>query len=429
MVEVANALKEWTESIGALWKLGDSVVRWARPFGTDFERAWEECDRADHLVALGALGQIDVVVVHRHASSIAAGVAPLAQEHAAVLAPMAEAATRWQRGAPLPSDLGDTHERLARALRSASAAATQDEERVGPALALRLAASVDVSRALPDDEAVGLLVAALDAPAHLKSLRSLFEARYRRALAQSALQALSGALLLSKLAETALSDRALLRSPRVARSTYAMDIAHRLVGTEALVCAVAAQVFRSASRVEAWSEAASDRVWQGAVKAFVAQRESFQDPAHTFECLELSLVREVDKVASRRLEALANALRTDVPLWCLSFPPDDDPEEAPTVRISRAAMRETFERLRLFAATTDDAALREATEATLLVLRTPSLLCRPALVPLVEHTRAALGRALGDTLEAREVEPVRARLDAKMRAYCDWLRREVALVD
>src|SRR5262249_12378848 len=72
-LEVARIVQDWLDSDGVKWEATREVVDWVRPYGTDLQRAWRECPRADFLMAIAGACQADPQLVARAARSAARG--------------------------------------------------------------------------------------------------------------------------------------------------------------------------------------------------------------------------------------------------------------------------------------------------------------------------------------------------------------------
>src|SRR5688572_8016072 len=67
--DLATALGEWLQEDWVEWEGPTDVVEWARPFGSDVDRAWASAERPGHLMAIAGLYGADPVPVIRVAAA------------------------------------------------------------------------------------------------------------------------------------------------------------------------------------------------------------------------------------------------------------------------------------------------------------------------------------------------------------------------
>ncbi len=183
---VSSLLEAWIADPDVTWEAALDVVDWARPYGADLERAWRECPRADHLVAIaGACGADRRAVVATVAAAAREALAfvprkekrPIKAVHFAEtyrpgpeLTPADLEPAKAIEGAfdPLINALGVDEERLVTRTRAASAEVTRALPSIADAHLAALTATPDPAAGGPDPLAP--LFAALSAHPAVRAL-------------------------------------------------------------------------------------------------------------------------------------------------------------------------------------------------------------------------------------------------------------------
>lgn len=434
MVDVARALEIWIEGFRADCAPSDAVVVWARPYGSDFVRAWRECPRADFLAALGALVRVDTVVLRRILCALGSQLLSLVEEeHRARLEPLVALALAWTRGRDLSTTV--IRDDVAEALRTSIAAEERLEVAAVAGLEDRLSQIVSALRGVGRGRAFATLEQELGDGGDLAALRALHTGRHRRNAATLVMRALHSLLVYGKLADSAVADRMLVVTqdgrfgPRTLR-----DAEVRLESIDDALYACAASFYVTASRAHGWHEGGKDATFRVATKA-LAQRcadgSAFDDPlASVRESIALTMAARVAAVQSRFAETFRDEMARA--LVCEDETQNDvDPDELllPARDVGRDRMHDAFVTLGRLAATIEHAPLVDAVDAVLLVLRAPGNLHRPTVVSLVAHVHERLAEmfreraCLADDADGARWRETGRRIERQMEAHRSWLAR------
>ena len=68
---VAQMIQDWLDREDTKWDATTDVVAWAEAYGSDLERAWAECPRADFLMAIAGACAIEPELIVRASSAAA----------------------------------------------------------------------------------------------------------------------------------------------------------------------------------------------------------------------------------------------------------------------------------------------------------------------------------------------------------------------
>ncbi len=421
---VADLMENWLASEHVKWELPLDVIEWAQSFGSDFERAWNECPRADYLVALAGAVEADRKAIVTVVCQCARATLAFVPRHEQRPRRAVHVAESWLRGRPISDAEGtsDIGAPIFDAIGAEEAKATLAEERARPTMeAARLAvvrSSLEAGAASTDEERLAraietLLGAHFEEPS-LKPVRGQHERRHARFAFAHATRAASSchtvatsAHIVERCTEGAMHVTAGGRAPKnVEHAREAMAIARR---SGARVYTEAAHVFVNAARAHGRAKAAEPESWASAVAAFVlavggARRRPTDDVGEppnddsavaAREAMSAALERIAGEVTQAKLGEYADMVRAELPFSTLGFEADradgdalgaDLPSE-PRERF-RAAITRFLPVVKLLEA--DDAL--SAAETVLAILDAPGPLDRKALGPVVRtmYERVAL---------------------------------------
>jgi len=436
MLPLAKQLSAWIEQAGDTWPFGDGVVLWARPFGTDFERAWTVCPRADYQVALAAIGACEHDLIYRVACDATRALIPLCPEHAKVLTAMQDASESVLQNRPLPPRIDVGQKEAAVALREAALAAHAEEVAARPAIESFLAARVSEVRAKggSNDDVVASVERALGEAPELAILRTIHDARLERLCLGDVLRAALVSLVMGRLVESMRLDSALLLQHEddddEERLVELAPVMERFEDNDRKLFAAAAEVFWHSGLAQAYGRARGDATWKRCIATLARARVGGDETAAS-EALANLVDDQVAKDAEKELAANAAALREAVAFEALDFSgdeDDDDDDARPLASLeeARALLRRglggALEAVRVLG----DTSLAEAIETAFAVLNAPGPLDRSSLAPILEtvHERLAkLFRAEGHAA-GREGEKwlhLADRVEADKHMFSEWL--------
>jgi hypothetical protein len=350
--DVATLLESWLGGEHVKWQATTEVVAWAMDYGSDLERAWTECPRADHLVAIAGACKAPEEGLVRVVAACAREALQLVPRSEARSTKAVRYAESYRRGRPydqdaarkIPDDamaaLGDLNARMSAANRAQDAMI----QRVRPAWAritdaamkqvLEVAARGDIDaeatrRAMVESACEALL----EATATDKDMR-LFRPRQEEmkriyAFGHAARAAASAATVAAS-ADIAANTLVLLGrlrragpGPQVAADAFkAAAIAAR---SGARIYTEGALVFRHAADAFGQAAGLGDRAWESSIRAFFAVLAEATlaggelAAAAPTEAMDATLEVFIEEAKLAKLAHYADALRAAIPFSALSM--------------------------------------------------------------------------------------------------------------
>ena len=444
MLPLAKQLAAWIEQVGDAWASGDGVILWAMRFGTDFERAWTECPRADYQAALAAIGGCEHDLLHRVACDATRALIPLWSDHANLLTAIQDASEAVLAKRRLPRRLELGQKEAAVALRDAAHAAHAEEVAAAPAVGSFLASLASRVRAEggSDDDVVASVERALDQAPELAILRTIHDGRLERLCMADVLQATLRSLAMGLLIESMRADSALLLEHEDdddddgEQLDVLAPVIERFEENDRKLFALAAELFGQAASAHAYARARGDATWKRCIAALARARVD-GDETSASEALATILAHQVAEDVSTQLGAYATALREAVAFEALDFSGDDtdtDADEAEplaSLEDARVLLRRGLVGALEVVRALDDTRLAEAIETALAFLDAPGPLDRSSLAPVMAtvHERLAkLFRAEGHAAGRKGERWLRLadRVDDEKRIFGEWLGRQSA---
>ncbi len=451
---------EWLDAEDTKWELTRDVLEWARPYGTDLERAWNECPRADFLMALAGVGKADhekITAVACKCAHPALAFVPRKEKRPWKALRLAES---WRRGVELEnvneiSDAGVAiFDELEAEEKEAHRAQLEQLPRVNAALRDIVAAAFDQAapEATPSERvaaACAALIVGHGAHPALKPLRARHVKREKRLAFAHATRAATSCLTVAASAD--MLDRCMLLIGHEKRAGIGPGNAERVLRTAkiarrswARVYTEAAHVFANAAGAHGRAQASRDDAWDASLVAYAGalaeavlrgQPEEPDAPGETREekgavtplDAMRALIKEVtDRATRTKLAEYADLVRAEIPYATLRWPDEEESEEAASEeeldgewddegeepdekesleeameRDPRGTFRRALSRVLPTVRILDAPEVAEAIETAIAILDAPGALDRRALAPVMrtvhEHMATLFRRGARET--------------------------------
>jgi hypothetical protein len=448
--DVAALIESWLDSPHVKWELTRDVVEWARGYGTDLKRAWEECPRADYLLAIAGACQAPE-------EPVVLGIAAAARE-ALRFVPRNEGRSfravlyseGYRHGRPLDQKAAQKvpdegmavlNELNARA-EAAERARAELAGRIRPAWSRITGAAIHEALQAADSMGVaaadaGPFVAAFVVDAMWKGIRvdkemRLFRPREeepRRLLASAhAARAAASAANVAASADIAFNSLVLLGRlnrkglrPEDRESVVQLsEIAHR---SGARVYTDAALVALHAADAIGLGDALEDAAWERGLRVYlegIAAELQASEPATAAptKAMRATFAAIAEEAKLAKLASYAETLRARIPFSALR-PPGKEKEHPDPAKDPRGALRSSLAGLRPLAGLLGEPEVTEALDTALAILELPGALDRQRLLPVM---RTIHERMVG--LFERGASETEGPLRDKLRASAEAARKD-----
>ena len=400
---VARLIQDWLDLEDTKWDASTEVVAWAEPYGTDLERAWAECPRADFLMAIAGACNIDPELVVRASCAAAREAVTFLPAKVVLPRKAVHLAESYRVGVDLEGttlliertsalvderlDVEDA--RLGRAVREAAPAASQ-------ALAREAMAMLGAPTTQELHEQHGAALAAGQVPAEVlasaaqmldralkdkavEKLRARVVARRRLYADGHAVRAAASSVVVASSASNAYKCAVLVASlvkneratdAVLARVAEASRLARR---GRARVYTESALVFEHAAAACGGVAATGDEAWKGAVNALLATMlyaaGGAEFAAEAAGIHDKVLDAFTEQVKTAKLSEYADRIRAAVPRSAVRGPRDEASRAAEARQDPRAALLAQLTSLAPLTSFMDHPEAAEAMEMVIAILR------------------------------------------------------------
>lgn len=437
---VAQMIQDWLDREDTKWDATTDVVAWAEAYGSDLERAWAECPRADFLMAIAGACAVEPELIVRASSAAAREAVTLLPAKVAFPRKAVHLAESYRVGVDLEGttlliertsslvDEGlDVEEaRLRKAMHAAGPAAS--------AALIREAMAMIVATSIPELHAPGgAALAEGEVPAEVQAsaarmvhqvvadkavekLRARVTA-WRRLLADAhAVRAAASSLVVASSASNAYKCTAFVAS--VVKNERATDAALLRIAEagrlarrgSARVYTESALVFEHAAAASGGVAATGDKAWSAAMSALLTAMMCAAGGAEI--AVEAGGIHHnvldafAEQVKAARLAEYADRIRAAVPRSAVRGPEDAASRAAKVRQDPRAALLESLTSLAPLTTFLDHPEAAEAMELAIAILR--------ASGPVDKKVLAQALRTVHERVEVMQRERASTATDAAL---------------